>query len=904
MKSLNSMLKDVTGREFTDYLETIRDGINDIFKSASSWISGHPAEFATFITSFERLVGALSGFNVGTFASGAMANLGSLFTIIGDALGKITGGELEEFAAFATTMAGPLGALFKAVSAGAPAMIAIFDRFKNFDFGMLVDKIIREVERMAKVIEGVLDLFSDSGLSDLLAYGLVWGRPVAKGFELIALAIGKIGKALLAMSGARMLSFIQSTDVRGAQLYALHLQSVADTATGILKTVAAISALAAAFAGLYAISKAIDNVQTKKIMEKYGLDDIDGMARDADSLAESMRSTREEYTLTIAEAEEAYTRAEQLRQKIMALNSGELTPEGHAELAESIAELNAIYPSLNAQLDTTTGFLDENTAAVLANAGALGQLRDSAMAAAAEQAMASTYAELFAARAKRSALYDRRTAVSGVITALTARRNSARNRVRGANDGRSYDRSAYNELADYSNQLSTVTEKYNTLTDAIEELDDEIGLSESAVEYMKNQYVASTEAMNEYAAGQEAITKNAASQTDAIQQVADAYENLKEAAQEALSEQLWGWEELEKQEKVTLDELLSYIEQRNKIAQQMSEGTETIRKYALSSGNEELLGYLAELTSDGIKGAPAIIALAEAIENQDYDKINAIAEAWGLFAQNYTAASNAVDSAVASPEAQMQEYANRVRPFSGYPGVFGASEASGTGVSGAQSAVDGIVKTFENGKHLIEDSAKNAASGANQIAPELRKSVPLAEAGTRAITAAIARGIVSGTPTAVGAMQALVSELRNVLLGIMNITVSPTITVTPRRRVYPGGAVAEPYSTGGMVYAANGKLIPFVPMGADTVPAMLTPGEFVVRRGAVNSVGLDFLRNINSLNLHAAYDSLVNRLQMPGAGGFITSNRDDHSSRTVNQYITNGGQHYSQRIASRWLHGI
>jgi hypothetical protein len=39
-------------------------------------------------------------------------------------------------------------------------------------------------------------------------------------------------------------------------------------------------------------------------------------------------------------------------------------------------------------------------------------------------------------------------------------------------------------------------------------------------------------------------------------------------------------------------------------------------------------------------------------------------------------------------------------------------------------------------------------------------------------------------------------------------------------------------STGGIVYANNGMLVPYRPKGTDTVPAMLTPGEFVVNRAA------------------------------------------------------------------------
>ena len=34
--------------------------------------------------------------------------------------------------------------------------------------------------------------------------------------------------------------------------------------------------------------------------------------------------------------------------------------------------------------------------------------------------------------------------------------------------------------------------------------------------------------------------------------------------------------------------------------------------------------------------------------------------------------------------------------------------------------------------------------------------------------------------------------------------------------------------------------------GTDTIPAMLTPGEFVVRRSAVDSLGIDTMNNINN----------------------------------------------------------
>ena len=71
-------------------------------------------------------------------------------------------------------------------------------------------------------------------------------------------------------------------------------------------------------------------------------------------------------------------------------------------------------------------------------------------------------------------------------------------------------------------------------------------------------------------------------------------------------------------------------------------------------------------------------------------------------------------------------------------------------------------------------------------------------------------------------------------------------------------APAEPMATGGVVYASEGQPI-FSPKGTDTVPAMLTPGEFVVNRKAAS-------RNMGAL-------SAINsgKVQYLNQGGPVTS---------------------------------
>ena len=89
----------------------------------------------------------------------------------------------------------------------------------------------------------------------------------------------------------------------------------------------------------------------------------------------------------------------------------------------------------------------------------------------------------------------------------------------------------------------------------------------------------------------------------------------------------------------------------------------------------------------------------------------------------------------------------------------------------------------------------------------------------------------------------------------------------------PTGGRPIPFEAGGPVYAAGGY---FRPRGTDTVPAMLSPGEFVVSRRGVQSAGMPALRSIN-------------RGQAPSGGGSVT---------TVNVYVQNHLDHQeSKRLA-------
>ena len=95
-----------------------------------------------------------------------------------------------------------------------------------------------------------------------------------------------------------------------------------------------------------------------------------------------------------------------------------------------------------------------------------------------------------------------------------------------------------------------------------------------------------------------------------------------------------------------------------------------------------------------------------------------------------------------------------------------------------------------------------------------------------------------------------------------------------------GGVVPQYRKTGGLIYANKGYAHPGNPRGSDVVPAWLTPGEGVIRRSSMSSIGKDMFNSINKYG-NKALQGIFN--QGFKAGNSYTNNKT--ANTTVN--ITN-----------------
>lgn len=122
------------------------------------------------------------------------------------------------------------------------------------------------------------------------------------------------------------------------------------------------------------------------------------------------------------------------------------------------------------------------------------------------------------------------------------------------------------------------------------------------------------------------------------------------------------------------------------------------------------------------------------------------------------------------------------------------------------------------------------------------------EALGASISNKIANGFdVSGVIDKINRIQTAIDSLKG---KTVDITINET-TVKKTKHAEHGGLI-EYHSTGGTV---GGRL--FKPLGTDTIPAMLTAGEYVLKRSVSSMLGKQFLDNLNQMNLTQALKALA-----------------------------------------------
>lgn len=144
--------------------------------------------------------------------------------------------------------------------------------------------------------------------------------------------------------------------------------------------------------------------------------------------------------------------------------------------------------------------------------------------------------------------------------------------------------------------------------------------------------------------------------------------------------------------------------------------------------------------------------------------------------------------------------------------------------------------------------------------------------GWEALGASISNKIANGfdVSSVLNKIQQIQSAIDSLRGKTVDITINETTVKSTKKRQH-GGIIPEYHSTGGVVGRRS-----FASLGTDTIPAMLTAGEYVLKRSVSSMLGKQFLDNLNQMNLTQALKALAGR-----TGHSVVNNTTNNITQNV-----------------------
>jgi len=176
------------------------------------------------------------------------------------------------------------------------------------------------------------------------------------------------------------------------------------------------------------------------------------------------------------------------------------------------------------------------------------------------------------------------------------------------------------------------------------------------------------------------------------------------------------------------------------------------------------------------------------------------------------------------------------------------------------------------------------------------------------------KGEVKGADDLVSKINKAHTQITNAVRKIPS-TITKTVTVNINGNVNNNlpsiPNLDHPPHTGGYItgkhsrplYRAKGGIInPFRPKGTDTVPTVLTPGEYVMKRSAVDTFGVRFMQRINNMDIRGAMRELSSRAGRiasvnRGTTNYITNN----NNQQVTQHINTSNPNFAYKRSNRYV---
>lgn len=949
MENVNGVMNDVLGYGITGVMRRVRDGIDDVSKEAGRYIQSNPQHVQTMSSAIGGLLDKVMSLDGGRFVDNLITNTAGVIDAIGDVIASFPDGFLEDFVAFATTWAGPMATVMEAAQSGLGIVLGVFERLKKMDPAELIEKIVQQIENMADIVAGLLDLIPDGLLGDLMAFGLVWGRPLANVLQTIGGALQSISTGMTASS------FTSSGGLIGQLTWLVQNQPMLALAAG------AVAAIATAYFEMKQYVKDIEEADYEKLTANLGdLEKLNDETNQAISNAADRSKELADNIATISlKGEEAHTAAANIRElneqidelskPLPYSNMSETRDTLLSKRTEEIERLASLFPELTLEVDKSTGALTENSQALLDQADAyIDYMTNVGLSKAYREGIEGESEQIFNLQRQREDIQRRR---KDAIQYYQRTQNDVENSTKAVNDyyntiearGDTWTDAElvrFSELQDKADETSRANEDaleaYQGIGKELNDVDsalkehfetiDKYGRSVEELRVAQSKFAGTEWVIDGMKTSFEELDQN-------LQNILADYSLMREEQTKALTDAVSGFEALENLEVKPLSQITGTLEGNNSIEQayidDLNAATEWLSNMINTPEGQEWVNQygeaLTEIFSQGFEGRDIISGLVDAMfENPDVlnsdtlnayveeamERINLNEQGGGLMAEIMGKIMYGADyEKVKNGNLGSEEFAwvegmkeSVVGPIAEIVNAFSPEGEIGASLGdGVTQTVEGVVQSV----HPIEEAFGDAASAADNLDEKI---------GTVASTASGKAGDFGSLTSAiqeVGSAAALATgEVNALQIAINNLPTSKTITISVN--MFAGGVVGAAggfgaglssfggvFAKGGLVdYLADGGF-PGIARGTDTIPAWLTPGEYVMKRSAVGMFGSRFMDRINKMDIGGAFDALMSRISNPMHMGGNTYNRDNHA--TVNNYFYgDNGQNYSQRKAYRY----
>lgn len=957
LQTVNDVMDETYGYGVTGVMKKVRDGIDTVASDSSKYIKENPKIVYTLGDAIGVVLEKASTLDGGRFVENVVNNVRDIADAFARVFDSIPPGFLEDFTSFAVTWAGPLATVMTAAQSGFGVVLGVFERVKDMNMGDVISKITREIQRMADIVFKLLDAIPDGLLGDLMAFGLVWGKPLSRVFSTMANGLGLVSSALKDMK-ATMVDLAGDGNGLSGGLMGKFMLALQNFGWGNVAGIAGGFALLAG--SIMAVIGGMEEMKEKG-RDYFNLDEVDQALEHYQNSNDRYKEQVEEYQKDLdtirSNADDAHALIKEIFDLYAELDGIESEQRVNTileRLAEDISELQALYPGVNLD-QLLTGEVDPQNAQNLRDIADayVDMVTAQAEADASREELTETFKNKRDAEAllrqqrkeRQDLLQDISTAERyldwlndpGNDTVRTFNRNSDGTLKRDVNGKPTGGVIRLGKVKQYWDDNLSLAEGVDEAKERAKEYDATILETQGQID----EYGDHVEEVREMIRGADAeanefantdfspVTGGAAQLSESVQKIADTFNDAKTAAQDMIDTALAGFGQMEAagpeldengNPTQTQEEWLSSVwsgmlegqQSQNVEAERYQAAIEKIEGWytGLADAARESLGpMVGEIVASAWDDRELALALADRIEQSDWEGISQLA-AEKLKEQKISSkTSDAMARIQAATDEEYDEAASE------NPDLFNIVNDTLEAMDGLnQIDFSGLVESMKEGAKGAEPMTKSMeeVSGAEDNVSSSANSAKNAIsqlANTASNKAGSFSGIVSSIQDVADVASMATGSVRALARAIDSLQ-SKTITISVNMNA--GGVVGAAggfgaglssfggkFAHGGLIsYLADGGF-PGIGRGTDTIPAWLTPGEYVMKRSAVGMFGSRFMDRINKMDIGGAFDALMSRISNPMHMGGNTYNRDNHA--TVNNYFYgDNGQNYSQRKAYRY----